>query len=91
MELPQALANRFEKDLFIDIIELSNLEFDEVIEYVLWNSMRFLLISPREATSEGLDKDGFKGFGGLNQFVGFLRENGEVDFCYCCCCCMSIA
>ena len=52
--------------------------------------MRFLLISSREATSEGLDKDGFKGFGGLNQFVGFLRENGEVDFCYCCCC-ISIA
>lgn len=39
------------------------------------NSESFLRISLREATWEGLEKDGLKGFDGL---VGFLGENGEV-------------
>lgn len=45
------------------------------------NSERFLRISSREATFEGLEKDGFEGFD--DGFVGFLGENGEVGLCWC--------
>lgn len=54
------------------------------------NSERFLRISSREATFEGLEKDGFEGFD--DGFVGFLGENGEVGLCCCCCCwCLRLA
>lgn len=47
------------------------------------NSERFLRISSREATLEGLERDGFKGFERFDGFVG-LR-------CPCCCCCLRLA
>lgn len=53
------------------------------------NSERFLRISSREATFEGLEKDGFEGFD--DGFVRFLGENGEVGLCCCCCWCLRLA